>query len=205
MGLSVRAGVIQFASGNRRGQFRQKMYFNIPVIDAVLSHRGDPFPFCDLIEKQIELFTTLEEKEEDLCNNIFDYAHQYQITAYYYPGPAMQRRGLRMIMTAFQAQKDKLLSFKTLLPESAMEPETHQNYLQTVALTEVLGNLILNPYKIKIDLRYCPSCDPYFIEPDPSVATAWGLKVVRRIDIPAYDRPLKYVFGQYDPTAREFI
>ena len=84
------------------------MYFNIPVIDTVIPHRGDPVPFCKIVERQIKLFNALEKKEEDLCGNASEYAHQYQVTAHYLDGPVMQRRGFRIVMDTFKEQKEKL-------------------------------------------------------------------------------------------------
>ena len=181
------------------------MYFNIPVIDTVIPHRGDPAPFCKIVERQIELFNALEKKEEDLCGNASEYAHQYQVTAHYLDGPVMQRRGLRIVMDTFKEQNQKLAQFEPSLPEASMDSVMHKEYLQTVALIEVLGNIILNPYKLRIIARYCPDCEPYFFEPDPTTASLWALRVIRRINIAAYDKSPRYIFGQYDPVTRDFI
>lgn len=180
------------------------MYINIPIIETVLSHRIQPFSFYKTVEKQIELFEALEEIEKDLGLNVQDYAQSHQVTAYFLDWPVIQRKGFQLIMDAFTEQKQKFNELRLFLPESEMDSEKHKNYLQVVALLEIYGSIILNPYKLKIISRNCSDCDPYYIEVDPSIASVWAMKVVRKINLPAFDHRPKCVFGHYDIERKDF-
>jgi len=116
---------------------------------------------------------------------------------------ALFKRYFQILMSAFKEQKEKLETF--LESEEEMSIVRHENYLKTVSILEVIGHLILNPYKLRLSTRQCPDCDPYFIEINNSIASPWAASVLRRIDLPDNDGKIGFKFGRYDENTREFV
>ena len=152
--------------------------------------------------RQIELYQQIEEAEEKLGLIASEYCHNYKLVSYIPETAAIFRKHFSMLITAFRKQHKDLESF----PESEDEIATggHKGYLQTVSTLEVLGHLILNPYKLRIVARSCPDCDPYFIEVTDAIASSWAATVLHRIDLPRNDGELGFVYGRYDDNTKNF-
>lgn len=178
------------------------MYLHLTFVESAISHRLAPKIFCSLVDKVIDKYVKIEEAEDELNNELFSYCTDFNLASHVPPSTSTFRRYFRILMSSFRLELQRLDSFES--QEETMTPQTHESYLKSVAITEVIGHLIINPLRIRFNQRNCTDCDPYYIQVNPDFASPWACKVVKRIDIPENDRQTTFRFGVYNPQTRDF-
>jgi len=179
-----------------------RMYLHFPVVETVLSHRKSPLTFCDVVNKVIEKYFQIEDIEEKLAADVLSYATDYNLAITTSEYTATFRRYFRILVAAFKKEHQHLKDCNS--EEKDMSDELHEGYLKSIAITEVIGHLIMNPTKIKLHQNICVNCDPFFIIVNHLISSSWAGKVVYRIDLPETDKDICYKFGRYNAQSRDF-
>jgi len=143
----------------------------------------------------------MSKLEEDLSGEVFSYAQDFYCSAFFPQRSSDLRRFLQTIMASFKIEAEKFED--TAFPESQMNAKRHEEYLQSVAVLEILGNIILCPSKV-IDM-ICAHCGQISVDTKPTIASRWALKVVQKIEMHENDEQPVFTFGVYDPNLRDFI
>lgn len=178
------------------------MYLHFPVIDTVLSHRRSALPFCDVVNGIIEKHFQIEALEEKIAREIMDYATDYNLTVYASEYTATFKRYFRILISEFKRECQRLKGYS--MEEKDMSSELHEKYLKTLAIIEVIGHLILNPMRFKLQQNFCVNCEPYYITVNQDISSSWARRVITRIDLPENDKEICYRFGTYNAQKRDF-
>ena len=180
-----------------------KMYSSFPFLQTVRTYKNKPEFFLSMVDKFLDYFTEIENIETQIALALVEFAQEVKSTLKYNDSTVLFRKCLKQLISEYKRQRRKFNTF--CQNENDMDSSVHEEYLQTLAILEVIGHLILDLSSLRIGTRACNDCTPYFVDTRTCLAPVWSAKVVLCINLPEDDSNITFRFGRYDPVIRDFV